>query len=591
MASDTQTAAAGTPPSGTTSADVTASATLQTLVSFDGTDGSQPRGGLVTDAAGNLYGTTLDGGRFDYGTVFEIAKTATGYSPTPTTLVSFNGTDGYSPGENLLTDAKGDLIGTTRGLVGQGPGPSVRGTIFEVAKTGTGFSAKPTTLVHFRAHGGFFPNGTLTTDAKGDIFGTTGNGPRPKDAFGTVFEVTKTAHGYRPRQTLLARFDQLDAATSQPTGNLVLDSSGNIFGTTRLGGPSGNGEVFELAKTRTGYSSKPTDIADVGDADFLTTDKAGNIFGTSELGPSGDGSVFEISKTGTGYSTTTLATFDGATPSDPRSLAFDAAGDLYGTTYSGGSFGKGSVFEIAKTATGYAAAPTTVYSFSGADGSAPIGILSFDAAGNLYGTTALGGAANAGTVFELTPGGTVTAGALSDAAAPAPCFCEGTRIRTQAGDVPVEALAVGDLVATASGALRPVVWLGRRTVDCRRHPRPHEVRPIRIAADAFGPSRPARDPRRLARPRDLRRCGGRGADPRRRARRRARHRAARGRAHDLLARRARRPRHPARREPARRELPRDGQSRVLHRRRGRRAGGGSRRAGADAGRLLPAVPR
>ena len=103
---------------------------LTTLVNFNGTNGAEPVAGLIADAHGDLFGTTTLGGSSDHGTVFEIAKTANGYASTPTTLVSFNGTDGYSPG-GLIADAHGDLFGTTT----LGGATAVGGVVYQAWKS------------------------------------------------------------------------------------------------------------------------------------------------------------------------------------------------------------------------------------------------------------------------------------------------------------------------------------------------------------------------------------------------------------------------------------------------------------------------
>ena len=115
---------------------------------------------------GDLFGTTSAGGAYGDGTVFEIAKTPTGYASTPTTLVSFNSSNG-SEG-SLIADANGDLFGTTEegGAYGDG-------AVFEIAKTPAGYASTPTTLVSFNDSDGLEPYGGLIADASGDLFGTT----------------------------------------------------------------------------------------------------------------------------------------------------------------------------------------------------------------------------------------------------------------------------------------------------------------------------------------------------------------------------------------------------------------------------------
>jgi uncharacterized repeat protein (TIGR03803 family) len=120
-------------------------ATLTTLIDFDSTDGAIPSGGLTADAAGDLFGTTENGGTAGYGTVFEVPNTANGYADTPITLVNFSdGAGGGDPEGGLIADAAGDLFGTTniRGAYGYG-------TVYEIAKTATGYASTPTTLASF----------------------------------------------------------------------------------------------------------------------------------------------------------------------------------------------------------------------------------------------------------------------------------------------------------------------------------------------------------------------------------------------------------------------------------------------------------
>jgi len=462
-------------------------ATLMTLVSFDGTDdGAYPQGSLIIDSSGDLYGTTYLGGADGEGTVFEIVATPTGYSSTPTTLVSFNNTDGADLQGSLIVDSSGDLYGTTAN-----GGASGDGSVFEITDTlrGGGYSNTPTTLASFNNAGdGETPQGSLIADSAGNLYGTASYGGAP-NYDGTVFEIAKTATGYNSTPIVLAAFNGTDG--SHPSSSLIVDTSGNFYGTTPTGG-AGYGTVFEVAKTAMGYNSTPIALVSFNGTDganpdgSLIADASGNLYGTTASGGADDdGTVFEIAKTAMGYNSApiVLASFDGTDGEGPSgSLLMDAAGNLFGTTDYGGLNNGGTVFELANTESGYSNTPTTLVSFDDTDGALPTGSLIADAAGNLYGTTDEGGAYDdQGTVFEITDSGFVV------------CFGAGTRIRTTDGDRPVETLAVGDLVVTASGEPRPIKWLGHRRIDCRRHPQPNEAQPIRIAAHAFGENRPARD--------------------------------------------------------------------------------------------------
>ena len=162
------------------------SPTLTTLYYFSGTDGSDPDGGVIVDAAGDLFGTTANGGANGDGTVFELVKMGTGYDSTPTTLVSFNGTNGSNPYGGLIADAAGNLFGetSTGGTYGDG-------TVFAIAKTSSGYASTPTTIVSFNGTDGKSPIGGLIADAAGDLFGVTEYGGASGE--GTVFEIVDRA--------------------------------------------------------------------------------------------------------------------------------------------------------------------------------------------------------------------------------------------------------------------------------------------------------------------------------------------------------------------------------------------------------------
>ena len=291
-----------------------AAATLTTLYSFcaqpNCTDGDFPVAGLIADAAGNLFGTTAGGGANRVGTVFEIAKTASGYASTPTVLHSFcaqpNCADGQFPTAGLIADAAGNLFGTTFD------------TVFEIAKTASGYASAATVLATFYLG----PVSGLIADAAGNLFGTTQFGGA-NDA-GTVFELAKTASGYASTPTILYSFGDQAGDGLTPVSGLIADAAGNLFGTTPGGGAAGQGTVFELAKTASGYASAVTVLY--------------------SFCPNSPG-----------------ACTDGNEPA--AGLIADAAGNLFGTTQFSGANGAGTVFEIAKTASGYASTPTILYSF------------------------------------------------------------------------------------------------------------------------------------------------------------------------------------------------------------------------------------
>ena len=217
--------------------------------------------------------------------------------------------------------------------------------------------------------------------------------------------------------TALANFN--GASGQFPNAGLIADAAGNLFGTTATGGAYGYGAVFELVNNGAGgytpvtllsFSSTP---GVAGSDSGVIADAAGNLFGTIPSGgANGDGAVFELVNHGGAYTQVTLRSFNGANGALPfAGLIADAAGNLFGTTASGGANGDGTVFEIAKTGAGYASTPTTLFSFDGANGTGPDSRLVADAAGDLFGTTPSGGANGYGAVFELVnSGGSIHAG-------------------------------------------------------------------------------------------------------------------------------------------------------------------------------------
>ena len=417
--------------------------TLTTLTSFSVGNGAYPTdyGSLIADANGNLFGTTLGGGGSGYGTVFEIVKSGGVYAGTPTTLVSFNFSNGAYPYAGLMADANGSLFGTT-----YGGGTSGDGTVFEIVNTGGLYTL--TTLVSFNSSDGANPRAGLIADANGDLFGTTESGGSGN---GTVFEIVKTSGAYSSTPATLVSFNGNDGAF--PFGGLIADANGNLLGTTEAGGGSGDGTVFEIVNTGGLYTL--TTLVNFNSSDGanplagLIADANGNLFGTTSAGGSGYGTVFEIVKTSGGYASTptTLASFDSVDGANPLAgLIADANGNLFGTTDLGGATGYGTVFEIVKTSGGYASTPSTLVSFNLTDGAVPLGGLIADANGNLFGTTELGGGSGYGygTVFEVTGSGFVPPKKFAGAPGSANCTGASISILAQAyGGVAHAAPALG----------------------------------------------------------------------------------------------------------------------------------------------------
>lgn len=364
--------------------------TLTTLYSFGESDGKFPAGGLVLDAAGNLYGTTHNGGEKLAGTVYEIAAGTHTY----TTLHSFRFRDselsGYPYG-NLIIDSTGNLYGTA-----QGDTMSTHGMVFKIAPGTHTFS----TIYSFQLTEGTSPRASVVSDAAGNLYGTTSNGGQGTGANGTVFKLAAESDAL----TVLHSFGTTDG--SNPWASLFLDPSGNIYGTTYNGGENNKGTVFEIAAGTniftTLYSFNGADGANPQAS--LISDAAGNLYGTTSSGGESDyGIVFKIAAGTHAY--TMLHSFGGSDGAHPRGgLITDAAGNLYGTTSGELQDNKGTIFTIAAGTNTL----STLYSFSGTDGVSPSFMnLIADANGNLYGTTTYGGASNFGTVFQLSGTGFV----------------------------------------------------------------------------------------------------------------------------------------------------------------------------------------
>jgi uncharacterized repeat protein (TIGR03803 family) len=277
----------------------------------------------------------------------------------------------------------------------------------------------------YDAHGAY-PTASPILDAAGNLYGTTcAGGTSPGlNGGGTVFELTPTADGDWT-ETVLYEFGWVPFGWdgAHPYASLTLDAAGNLYSTTGYGGPYGRhgayvgfGTVFELTPTAGGwtegvlYSFSTVHLDGTDPRGGLISDAAGNLYGTtSGYGGYGYGTVFELTRNRRavreGWTEKVLHTFNGTDGAGPRaSLILDAAGNLYGTTVGGGTYGYGTVFELTPIAGG-GWTERVLHNFNndGTDGANPYGGLIFDAAGNLYGTTAWGGTYGTGTVFEITP--------------------------------------------------------------------------------------------------------------------------------------------------------------------------------------------
>ncbi len=403
---------------------ITWAATHETVLhnfNIDGRDGYGPGASLMLDAAGNLYGTTAEGGIYNCngrtcGIVFELTPVAGG-GWTEKVLHNFNGTDGNFPMASLIADAVGNLYGTT--FMG---GTYGYGTVFELTRGPSAVGWTEKVLHSFNGTDGAGPYSGLIRDAAGNLYGTTQEGGTYSGIYctsgcGTVFELIPTVGGGWT-QKVLHSFNGTDGY--DPEASLIFDAAGNLYGTTAEGTTHGCGAVFELTPTGGGgwteivlHSFVNTD----GCQPFagLIFDVVGNLYGTAVYGGIyGRGTVFELTPAaGGGWTETVLHNFNETDGTFPFSgLIFDAAGNLYGTTFLGGDFtcyGRscGTVFELTRSPNALRGGwtETVLHSFNGTDGSGPNGLI-MDAAGNLFGTTQGGGTgyycpSGCGTVFEI----------------------------------------------------------------------------------------------------------------------------------------------------------------------------------------------
>src|ERR1035441_4762895 len=328
--------------------------TFTTLHSFDGTDGGQPRAGLVQATNGDLYGTTGSGGvnnnaECSYfgtgcGTVFKITP-----SGTLTTLYSFCAqsgcTDGYYPNAGLVQATNGDLYGTTAygpNCPGVGPGC---GTVFKITPNGA-----LTTLYSFgsQSGGGTNPTAGLVQASNGDFYGTTLNGGAGGN--GTVFKITPSA-----TLTTLYSFCSQPNCTdgAQPYAGLVQATDGYLYGTTEGSGANGGGTVFKMTPSGTlttlySFCSQRSCTDGSSPQSALVQATNGDLYGTTGYGGNGYGTIFKITPSGELTTLYSLCSQSACTDGEylVAALVQDTNGTFYGTTSSGGANGDGTVFSM-----------------------------------------------------------------------------------------------------------------------------------------------------------------------------------------------------------------------------------------------------
>ena len=404
--------------------------TYTVLHTFTGeADGGTPAAGLTMDAAGDLYGTAYFGGLTadncysSCGIVFRMARARQGWVLKP--IYTFTGgDDGGNPDASVAFGPDGTLYGTTfsGGGVSCPSGFGLGcGIVFNLRPSPSACKSAlcpwSETVLHRFAGGsqdGALSGGAVVFDQAGNLYGTAYEGGYYStncawgdEWCGVIFKLTPSNGGWTES---LPHIFAGGTDGANPDAGLVLDATGNLYGTTDTNGTGGAGAVFELSPSGYGWEENvlhPFGYDDGGGEHPVTSlifDPAGNLYGSTESGGggNGNGTVFELTPAYGGWTYTQIYAFQGSSEElGPRAnLVMDNAGNLYGTAYSIGNWGL--VFKLTPSDGGWIY--TVLHQFAYGDGgNLPLGAVVLDANGNLYGTTSSGGAYGYGTVWEITP--------------------------------------------------------------------------------------------------------------------------------------------------------------------------------------------
>jgi len=380
---------------------MTPAGVVTVIYNFDGPHGSHPWGGLALGSDGNFYGTTAFGGKFNYGTIFKI-------TPAGKLTIAHHftsGEDGFTPWEPPIEGADGNFYGTTCGCP---YGGNWAGTVYKITPAGV-----LTTLHQFAPNGhhdGVNPQNTLMQSSHGDFYGTaTNQGTYDR---GTIFKIT-------PSGTFTKLHDFSDTDGGRDYGQLVQASDGNFYAPAATGGQFDAGVLYRL--TPSGqytvlHTFDGSDGSRPGAGLVLATD--GNFYGVaSEGGPSSDGTIYRLSWDG---SFSVLYNFDAASGSVPSAFLQHTNGALYGDTASGGAYNQGTFFSLdmgfepfVKLVRDWGRVGKTGgilgQGFTGTTGVSVNGVpASFTVVSDTYLTATVPPGATTGPVTVVTPGGTLT---------------------------------------------------------------------------------------------------------------------------------------------------------------------------------------
>jgi uncharacterized repeat protein (TIGR03803 family) len=391
--------------------------TFTVLHAFSGGgDGANPDSGVTLDNADNIYGTTFEGG-FTHGscssgcgTVFKLTQ-SDGH-PVLHTIYAFQGPsqDGSEPGASMVFGPDGALYGTT---VSGGMGDI--GTVYRLAPQPS--LCRNISCSWIESHysfprgdmdGGPPSPGALIFDSLGNMYGTASFGGAGD--CGLVYEMS--LRGGTWTQTALYNFEE--PTSCEPFGGVIFDASGNLYGTTTRGGPADRGTIYQL--TPHGITWSETVLYDfTGHEDGgypqagLISDGNGGFYGAASQSTPGGGTIFHLAQSGGAWNFNVIFSLPGNGTGVLRDLTMDAAGNLYGATYTGGAFGRGSIIKLAPSNGGWTY--TDLQDFDGGfDGAEPACNIAIDASGRLYGTAFYGAAGGnncpeegCGVVWRITP--------------------------------------------------------------------------------------------------------------------------------------------------------------------------------------------
>jgi uncharacterized repeat protein (TIGR03803 family) len=359
---------------------------------------------LETDSAGNIYGTTVLGGDFGGGTVFQLRPTPDGW--VHTVLYSFTGgADGGEPYKGVTLDREGNLYGTAV-TGGSGSCEGGCGVVYKLTKSGGTWTQ---TVIHAFTGGddGSGPGARVTVDQSGNVYGMTPTGGA--NGLGTIYKIHQAGDAWN--FTVIHPFTGGADGASGSAGRMIL-RKGRLYGAATTGGNYGSGVVFELTptgvrewhfKTIYSFQGQPDGSFPYG---ALLFDRSGNIYGTTYYGgTNGIGAVYKLSPRPVGeWEENVIYSFQGGTDGNSpiSNLVFDAAGNLYGTTSEGG-LGRGTIFELSPIGGGQWT-ETVVHPFQGPpDGAFAYNGMVVDRFGNFYGATVHGGENDDGCVYKFTP--------------------------------------------------------------------------------------------------------------------------------------------------------------------------------------------